>query len=54
MYNIRLSKKESEKFYLEPNPKMSHLDKVEFKAKSPEDRSKWFVGISTALKLKNL
>jgi hypothetical protein len=54
MYNIRLSKKESEKFYLEPNPKMSHLDKVEFKAKSPEDRSKWFVAISTALKLKNL
>jgi len=47
LYDIRLSVKGRETFYLEPNKQNQHLNlnKLEFKCKSAEERAVWFLAI---------
>lgn len=56
MYKLRLSAKTKEIFYLEPKAEHQHLalSKIEFKAKSPEDRAKWFIAITKTMKENSL
>ena len=56
LYNVRLSARSQEKFYLEPNETASHLslNKIEFKAKNAEDRARWYLAITNAQKVTQL
>ena len=52
LYNVRLSEKDKGTFYLEPKEKQNKngIKRVEFKAKSPEIRAKWFIALNKAIK----
>lgn len=46
-YSVRISQKQKDVFYLEPNSASEHLElgKVEFKCSNEQTRNKWFLAI---------
>jgi hypothetical protein len=46
-YSVRISQKQKDVFYLEPNSASEHLEleKVEFKCSNEQTRNKWFLTI---------
>ena len=46
LYDIRLSRKEKNTFYLEPKEDYFRLPRLEFETKRPEDRAKWYLAIT--------
>lgn len=51
-YSVRMSQRQKDVFYLEPNDasELLELSKVEFKCQNEESRKKWYLAISKAIK----
>ena len=46
MYQVTLSKKDKDKFYLVPLDNTTDIQKVRFVADSREDRARWFKALN--------
>ena len=50
LYAVTLSQNDKDKFFLVPLNNELKLSKIEFRAKSAEERARWFVALSTSMK----